>query len=111
MRKLALLLFFPVVVFAQSNNSCGKISLLMSRELNREPLTVKRFIALAGLDNLCVASQNPGSQPARIEATIARPAYFYFPIDQNPQDVNGRDLFLGVVTDLLVKHLVYDRSR
>ena len=111
MKKLGFLLVLPMTVFAQSNPSCGKVSLLMSRELNREPITVQRSMTLAGLHNSWSASRNSGVQPAGIDVTFIRPANIHFPIDQNPQDGNGRDLFLGVVTDLLVKHLVYDRAR
>ena len=107
--KFLFFLLLSMGAFAQQSVSCSKSTLLYSRELFPGAVTMKRAIALSGFDEQC-------SQPAQSKLVtpqiLVNPTntYQYYPIDANPQDCNGRDIFLGVVTELLVNHLIFDRK-
>lgn len=54
----------------------------------------------------------PALQPGLIDVENVKPDSFrYFKVDSNPQDSNGRDLYLGVETSLLVNKIIYSRPQ
>lgn len=108
MKKVVLVLF-PWAVLAQTG-PCAKSSVLYSREIFRGPVTVERTVALSNLDNSCQPATLPLVSWSKATVVAVLP-YHFDPICDLPQDVNGRDLFLGVVTDLLVKAIIYNQRQ
>lgn len=109
MKTFVLLLFLPFTMLAQEV-SCSKSSILYSRELFPGSVTIERAVALSGFDDQCAQNQNENQSFSSNIKVSRRQIYQYYPIDHVAQDINGRDIFLGIVTDQLVNHLVFDRN-
>lgn len=109
MKTLALLLF-PMAALAQTE-PCAKTSLLYSREIFRGPVTLERTMALSRQDNSCQREVLPSTTSWPKVTVVSVPPYRFDPVCDVPQDVNGRDLFLGVATDMLVKSIIYNQRQ
>ncbi|CAM3326398.1 hypothetical protein FLLO111716_03845 [Flavobacterium longum] len=108
--KTIALLVFPMAVLAQTE-PCAKTSLLYSREIFRGPVTVERTMALSRQDNSCQREVLLPTTSWSNATVVSVPPYRFDPVCDVPQDVNGRDLFLGVVTDMLIKSIIYNQRR
>ena len=109
MKTIALLLF-PMAVLAQTE-LCAKTTLLYSREIFRGPVTVERTMALSRLDSSCQREVLRPMASWPNATAVSVPPYRFDPVCDVPQDFNGRDLFLGVVTDMLVKSIIYNQRQ
>ncbi len=102
--------FLPLASFAQEV-ACPQKSVLYSRELFPEAMTVRRAMTMSCLSPGCVDSvttvkiQTPEPlkiMPARFQN------YQYYPLDPMHQSLFGNDPF-PATTEQMVNHLVFDR--
>lgn len=96
--------------FSQTITCAGK-SVLYSREIFRDAMTFERAVALSGMETSCNEEETADNLTLPTFKNTASPKpYQYSQIDVVQQDANGRDAVLGVVTDVLVNYLIYDRK-